>query len=194
MSECREKACRIILASGSPRRRELLQGMGYQFAVCSPDVDENLSGAPEEIVGILAERKADAAAARFGEGIVIAADTLVALDHRALGKPRDDAQACAMLESLSGREHEVFTGLCVLNALTGEKTVCVERTGVTFRDLTPGEIEAYVATGEPRDKAGAYAIQGGAGAFVTRVDGSFHNVIGLPTERLAEILHTMLGC
>ncbi|MBR3504039.1 MAG: septum formation protein Maf [Clostridia bacterium] len=184
---------RIVLASGSPRRRELLAAMGYEFTLCTPDVDERIDGEPRDQVRALARRKADAACALCPDSIVIAADTLVALDGRALGKPRDDADAAAMLRALSGRTHDVFTGLCVTDTATGRRALCVEGTAVRFRPLTEAEIAAYVATGEPRDKAGAYAIQGGAAAFVESCDGSYTNVIGLPTERLRTILDDMLG-
>ena len=184
---------RIVLASGSPRRRALLAEMGYEFTLCTPDVDETITGAPEEQVRALARRKADAACALCPDAIVIAADTLVALDGHTLGKPRDDAEAATMLRALSGRAHDVFTGLCVTDTASARRVLCAERTRVRFRALTEEEIQAYVATGEPRDKAGAYAIQGGAGAFVEGFDGSYDNVIGLPTERLADILKDMLG-
>ncbi len=194
MTDSRNKGGRrIVLASGSPRRRELLSAMGYEFTLCTPDVDEHIAGAPEDQVRALAVRKADAACALCPDAIVIAADTLVALDGRTLGKPRDDADALSMLRALSGRSHDVFTGLCVTDTATGRRVTCVEGTGVRFRALTEEEIAAYVATGEPRDKAGAYAIQGGAEAFVEGYDGSYTNVIGLPTERLEEILNDMLG-
>lgn len=194
MTDSRERAGRrIVLASTSPRRRELLAGMGYDFALCAPDVDERIDGAPEDQVRALALRKAEAACALCPDSIVIAADTLVALDGRALGKPKDDADAAAMLRALSGRAHDVFTGLCVTDTATGRRALCVEGTRVRFRTLTGREIDDYVASGEPRDKAGAYAIQGGAAPFVAGYDGSYTNVIGLPTERLSEILEDMLG-
>ena len=184
---------RIVLASGSPRRRELLGAMGYEFDICTPDVDEHITGSPENQVRALAARKADAACALCPDSIVIAADTLVALDGRTLGKPADDGDAAAMLRALSGRSHDVSTGLCVTDTATGRRALCVEGTKVRFREIAEDEIAAYIATGEPRDKAGAYAIQGGAGAFVEGYDGSYTNVIGLPTERLREILKDMLG-
>lgn len=196
MAEQYEKVERqkIILASGSPRRRELLSAMGCEFTVLAPDVDENVQGRARDIVGVLAERKGRAAArlCRGGE-IVIAADTLVSLDDHPLGKPKSDAEAAAMLRALSGRSHEVCTGLCVIDTAAGRMTVDVECTRVTFRPLSDEEIAAYVATGEPRDKAGAYAIQGGAAAFVSGYDGSYNNVIGLPTEKLAERLNTIMA-
>ena len=182
---------KVILASGSPRRRELLAEMGALFEIDVPDVDETVEGTPEKMVALLAERKAKAVAEHRSEGLIVAADTLVALDERALGKPADDEEAKEMLRSLSGRTHDVFTGVCVINAATGEKMVSAVRTGVRFRAISEAEIKAYVATGEPRDKAGAYAIQGGAGAFVEGYEGSKTNVIGLPVERLYDMLCEM---
>ena len=178
----------LILASGSPRRRELLAKMGYTFETCSPDVDEHVAGNPRDVVVTLAQRKANAASEHYREGVIIASDTLVSLDGAPLGKPADSAEAHAMLAALSDREHEVFTGVCVMDAKTGESETRTVRTGVTFRALSPEEIDAYVATGEPMDKAGAYAIQGGAGAFVTRLDGSFENVMGFPVNMVREML------
>lgn len=178
----------LILASGSPRRRELLGRMGYEFQICSPDVDEHVSGHARDIVRTLAVRKARAAAERFDRGVIIASDTLVSLDGAPLGKPADADDARRMLRALSGREHEVFTGVCVIDAQTGMEEAQVDRTGVRFRPLTDAEIDAYVATGEPMDKAGAYAIQGGAGAFVESLDGSFENVMGFPVDVAGELL------
>ena len=179
---------RLILASGSPRRRELLAKMGYTFETCSPDVDEHVPGQASEIVYTLAQRKAHAAADHCAEGVVIASDTLVSLDGRPLGKPADADDACRMLESLSGREHEVFTGVFIIDAESRRAETRVVRTGVWFRELTEREIRDYVATGEPMDKAGAYAIQGGAGAFVDRLDGSFENVMGFPVDDVRDML------
>jgi len=183
---------RLILASGSPRRRELLQRMGYDFAVVSPDVDESVDEPPRQAVAILARRKALAAAEGRTEGVVLAADTLVSLDGHSLGKPRDGAEARAMLKALSGREHEVFTGVCLVDCKTGRQAVHVERTGVRFRVLTDGEIDSYVASGDPLDKAGAYGIQGGAGAFVEEISGSYENVMGLPVGSAGLLLKKFL--
>ena len=184
---------RVILASGSPRRRELLGEMGVEFEIDVPDVDETVGGTPDKMVAVLAERKARAVAERRDGGLIVAADTLVALDDRALGKPADDEEAKEMLRALSGRTHDVFTGVCVLDAASGRAMVEAVRTGVRFREISDAEIEAYVATGEPRDKAGAYAIQGGAGAFVDGYEGSRTDVIGLPVEKLTEMLKEMNG-
>ena len=178
----------LILASGSPRRRELLARMGYSFSTCTPDVDEHVSGHAREVVAILAQRKAQAACAMCEEGVIIASDTLVSLGGVPLGKPEDEQDARRMLKNLSGREHEVFTGVCIQDAASGQSRTEVVRTGVVFRELTDEEIDAYVATGEPMDKAGAYAIQGGAGKFVERLDGSFENVVGFPVDEVRSML------
>lgn len=178
----------LILASGSPRRRELLSRMGYQFEIEIPDVDENVSGHARDVVAILSRRKAEAVAAMHSEGIIIASDTLVSLHGQALGKPTDEADAFDMLRTLSGNTHEVFTGVTIINALSGCSQTRVVRTGVTFRALTDEEIRAYIATGEPMDKAGAYGIQGGAGAFVESLDGSYENVVGFPVDDIEDML------
>ena len=178
----------IILASASPRRRELLARMGVSFSVVAPEVDETVEAAPADMVRILCVRKADAVCARFDDAVVIAADTVVSLDGRALGKPADEDDALRMLKALSGRDHQVITGLCVTDTRTGRREIRVETSEVRFRALAAAEITAYVATGEPLDKAGAYAIQGGAAAFVDRFTGSYDNIVGLPSEILREIL------
>ena len=178
----------LILASGSPRRRALLEKMGYRFEICTPDVDEHVTGHARDIVHTLAERKAKAGAAHYERGVIIASDTLVSLDGAPLGKPEDAEDARRMLRALSDREHEVFSGVCVMDIETGRHETRAVRTGVTFRAITDSEIDAYIATGEPMDKAGAYAIQGGAGAFVTGLDGSFENVMGFPVQDVREML------
>lgn len=178
----------LILASGSPRRRELLSKMGYTFETCSPDVDEHVPGHARDVVAVLAERKAVAAAAHYARGVIVASDTLVSVNGVPLGKPADAQDARRMLRALSDREHEVYSGVCVLDVQTGERETRSVRTGVTFRALDGREIDEYVATGEPMDKAGAYAIQGGAGAFVSALDGSFENVMGFPVDDVREML------
>lgn len=179
---------KIILASGSPRRRELLSKMGLSFICDVPDVDENVDGRADMIVDILARRKAIAVAEKHDEGIIIASDTLVSLDGAPLGKPVNEDDARRMLKLLSGREHEVFTGVCIIDAATGESEAAVDRTGVVFRELTDTEIDEYIATGEPMDKAGAYGIQGGAGKFVAGLNGSYENVMGFPVALVAQML------
>ena len=179
---------RLILASGSPRRRELLAAMGYTFEIIIPDVDEHVSGHARDVVGILSCRKAQAIADGEDHGIVIASDTLVSLNGAALGKPEDEANAFDMLRKLSGNTHEVFTGVTMIDASSGKSETCVVRTGVRFRQLSDEEINAYIMTGEPMDKAGAYGIQGGAGAFVEELEGSYENVIGFPVDEIREML------
>lgn len=182
---------KVILASGSPRRKELLTEAGIPFEIDVSDVDETVDGLPAQMVAVLAERKARAVADKKEEGLVIGADTLVALDDCALGKPVDDDDARRMLRSLSGRTHDVLTGVCVIDAKTGKTLVSTVRSGVVFRPATDAEIEDYIATGEHRDKAGAYAIQGLGGRFVAGFEGSRTNIIGLPMERLTEMLAEM---
>ena len=180
---------KIILASASPRRRDLLASLGLEFEVYVTDVDESVTGdvAPAELVGVLARRKAEAAAAVFPDAIVIAADTVVSTpDGKILGKPRDDADAERMLRRLSGGRHTVETGVCVISDQTA--AVEVVATDVFMRDMTDEEIGDYIRTGEPRDKAGAYGIQGLGGVFVTRIEGEYFNVTGMPKEATARML------
>ena len=180
----------IILASNSPRRRELLGQMGIKgFKVAAPDVDETVEGNlhPAQIVEELSLRKAKAAAAKNdGDGLIIAADTVVALEGAVLGKPRDKRDAFSMLSALSGNRHDVYTGVTVM--LGGRVVTEHERTTVTFRDVEPEEIRAYIATGEPMDKAGAYGIQGRGALLVSGIQGDYCNVVGLPVYRLGRIL------
>lgn len=192
MSESSGGNRRLILASGSPRRKALLASMGYEFEIIVPDVDESVEGHARDVVGILADRKAEAVASGQTNGIVIASDTLVSYDGRALGKPADEADAKRMLRMLSGRTHEVFTGVAIIDAATGKRASRVVRTGVCFRALSDSEIDAYVASGEPMDKAGAYAIQGGAHGFVESFEGSYENVIGFPVDDIREMLAEFL--
>lgn len=189
----------IILGSGSPRRLELLRAVGIEPRVLTPDIDESVLHGEnaQEYVRRLAATKLDAvmrSAGAVGVGtIVIAADTTVEIDEAILGKPDDNDQAVAMLRSLSGREHRVHTGLAVAVAGPGcrgvewQGHVEVVTSRVWFRTLTQSQIADYVATGEPSDKAGAYAIQGGGALFVDHFDGSLDAIIGLPIERLQEI-------
>ena len=180
----------IILASNSPRRRELLAQIGIRdFQILSPDVDEAVEPglSPARMVEALSLRKARAAAGRAGaEDLIIAADTVVALDGRVLGKPRDQGEAFAMLSALSGREHRVYTGVTVLRG--GQAATEHEETAVAFRALSPEEIRDYIATGEPMDKAGAYGIQGVGALLVQGIRGDYCNVVGLPVFRLGRML------
>ena len=176
---------KIILASGSPRRKELLARLGWDFEIVIPDVDEDIIAPPAEMVLILSQRKACHVTAGLRAGIVLAADTMVALGGELLGKPESEADAARMLRLLSGRAHEVYTGVCLMDAVSGHMERRAECTKVWFRALSEGEIADYIATGEPMDKAGAYGIQGGASRFVERIEGSFENVMGLPVEVLS---------
>jgi septum formation protein len=178
---------KLILASSSPRRSALLAAVGYDFDVRVADVDETpLPGeTAEALVRRLAEVKARAVACGADE-LILAADTTVACDDEIMNKPCDEAEAARMLRRLGGRAHEVFTGVTLRHA-GGEETF-VERTVVWFDTLSEAEIAWYVASGEPRGKAGAYGIQGRASRFVTRVEGSYTNVVGLPTAQVAKHL------
>ena len=177
----------LILASGSPRRRELLDLMGLTYTVETPDVDESFSGRPSETVMEISRRKAAAVAARHSASIIIAADTLVFADG-ALGKPHTPERAKEMLRSLAGNWHHVYTGITVINTRSGRILRNVDKTRVHLVPMTEQEIDAYVATGEPLDKAGAYGIQGMGGMFVDRIDGSYSNVVGLPMAMLRTML------
>jgi septum formation protein len=181
---------RLVLASGSPRRRELLKGLGLAFETIVSDVDETVEDQlpPAETVRTLAYRKASAVSNTLQNGIVIGADTIVVLDGRILGKPVDHQDACSMLSSLQGRNHVVFSGIAVIDAATGNYLVGHRSTKVHMRSLTAAEIEAYVQTGEPMDKAGSYAIQGIGSTIVDRIDGDYFTVVGLPMELLASML------
>ena len=182
----------LILASGSPRRRELLDLMGLTYTVETPDVDESFSGRPSETVMEISRRKAAAVAARHSDSIIIAADTLVFADG-ALGKPHTPERAKEMLRSLAGNWHHVYTGITVINTRSGRVFRNVDKTRVHLVPMTEQEIDAYVATGEPLDKAGAYGIQGMGGMFVDRIDGSYSNVVGLPMSMLRIMLAQVGG-
>ncbi len=178
----------LILASASPRRRELLSLTGLPFTVDAPDVDETCDLPPREAVEELSRRKAMAAAKLHPGCVILAADTLVAVDDTALGKPHDPEDAFRMLHSLSGRWHQVYTGVSVVDA-QGNLRSAVDVTDVHFEAMTDEAIRRYIATGEPMDKAGAYAVQGIAGLWIDELRGSHTNVIGLPmalTRRLLE--------
>jgi len=178
----------VILASASPRRRELLTLIGIAHEVLPADIDE--SAFPDEAPAPHAERlaraKAHALAERHPHAVVIAADTIVVVDGEILGKPRDAAHAAAMLGRLAGREHVVYTAIAV--ARDAQTESAVEDVRVTMRPMTAGEITAYIATGEPMDKAGAYGIQGYGATIVERVDGDYFSVMGLGLRRLVELL------
>ena len=180
----------FVLASQSPRRQELLRHFHIDFVIRPADIDETLTPglSLRDAVGDISRRKA-LAVPRQKEDTVIAADTIVVLGDRVLGKPRDEEDAFRMLRLLSGSTHRVMTGLTVVQ---GEDIhTCTEVTDVTFRPLSDEEIRGYIASGEPMDKAGAYGIQGDAALFVSGISGDYYNVVGLPLCRLAMILQTL---
>lgn len=181
----------LILASQSPRRRELMEGFGIPFTVRSADIDETMDPKKDPFTEVArVSREKALAVAREPEDVVVAADTVVVLDGKVLGKPHSPEEAKEMLRSLSGRVHQVMTGLTVLRG-----SACISGTEVTqvrFRPLLEPEIDDYVATGEPMDKAGAYGIQGGAARFIPGIQGDYYNVMGLPVCRLGEILAELL--
>ncbi|CAN5215202.1 Maf family protein [soil metagenome] len=186
-----EEAISVILASGSPRRRELLSLIGLKHEVRPADVDESVAGgeSPSSHAERLALAKAEAIAAQFPASLVLAADTIVVVDGDVLGKPRDEAHAREMLARLSGRSHTVITGVAVARGRTAHSDV--EQVAVTFRPLTEREIAEYVATGEPMDKAGAYGIQGYGATIVERIDGDYFAVMGLAIVRLLRLCSRM---
>ena len=180
----------IILASASPRREHLLREMGLRFTVVRPaDVEELLGGAAPDVVAMQnAQRKARAVAGRHPDAMVIGADTIVVLNGKLFGKPRDIEDATQILGQLAGRAHEVITGVCVLHRMLDMELTFAETTRVWMRPLTRPQIAEYLGKINPLDKAGAYAIQEHGAGIVERIEGSYHNVMGLPTERLAATL------
>lgn len=191
---------RMVLASKSPRRRELLEMLGAQFEVITSDCDENITGlAPHDLVRELALRKAEAVYERLNapDAVVIGSDTIVTPDGvKALGKPRDRGDAVRTLTELSGKWHSVCTGIAVIGRAadnTSKKISETVETKVKFLDLTKEECERYADTGEPLDKAGSYGIQGRGGALVEKIDGDYYSVVGLPVSRLRVILRDEFG-
>jgi septum formation protein len=179
----------LVLASASPRRRELLRGLCADFVVAPSRADETLPAGPATTAAVLlALRKARAVAAGRREGIVLGADTLVVIDGEGLGKPASAEDARHMLRRLRGREHDVVTGVAVVDAATGREASEVVVSRVRMADYSESAIDAYVAGGEPLDKAGAYAIQGEGGALVAALEGSWSNVVGLPVEATRRLL------
>lgn len=181
----------LVLASASPRRQQLLSYLGLPYVCMVSGADEQLedTDTPEEAVQRIAEKKARAVISLLDRpSIIVGADTVVVLDGNILGKPTDRADARRMLEQLQGRTHTVFTGLCVLDSETGQCDVESVRTDVHFAPVTDDEIDAYIATGEPMDKAGSYAIQGPFAANITGINGCYYNVVGLPLHALKVLL------
>ena len=184
----------IILASASPRREQLLREMGLRFTVVRPDnVEEVLTGAVPEVLAVQnAQCKTRAVAERHRAAMVIGADTVVVLEGKLFGKPRDPAEAGRMLAELAGRRHMVFTGVCLVHRARNVEVTFCDGTKVWMKPLTPAEIRAYHAKIDPLDKAGAYAAQEHGDTIIERIDGSFSNVMGLPVERLRVVLEKLL--
>ena len=185
---------KLILASSSPRRAEILRDAGISFSVLSSAIDETpIPGeTPQQHVQRLADAKGELVAARaVGPSLIISADTVVVLDGQILGKPRSTEEARHMLELFSGRTHSVVTGVTVLRLPEMQRRQFVETTLVHFSKLSSQEISRYLATAEPYDKAGAYAIQGRAGRYIPRIEGCYYNVVGLPLARLILTLHQL---
>lgn len=188
----RSRKGKLILASSSPRRRALLAEMGYEFQVVAPQVDETAAAElpPEKQAEEIAERKAQAVARRLDgdDATVLGADTLVVCEGRPIGKAADEDEAREFLRLLTTHRHAVVTAVCVLDTATGEKQVAHDTTWLEMRPMTEAELDAYIASAGWRDKAGAYALQEGGDPFVERIEGSFTNVVGLPTELVAELV------
>jgi septum formation protein len=185
---------KLILASSSPRRAEILANAGMPFNVLSSAVDESPypGELPVALVQRLANAKADLVTARaIGPAIILAADTVVVLDDKILGKPNSLEEARHMLQQLSGRTHSVLTGVALVRLPDGERRQFTESTLVHFRPITDEELSSYLATEEPYDKAGAYAIQGRAGRYIPRIEGCYFNVVGLPLSRVLTELETL---
>lgn len=181
----------LILASASPRRRELLARFPLPFTVVPSQVEESFYShlPPREMVMQLSEAKAREVAARH-QGLILAADTTVVLGNEVMDKPQNASEATVMLQRLSGKRHHVYTGITLLASNSGTLVQEVEVTAVEFRTLSPAELQRYIATGEYLDKAGGYAAQGQAAAFIVGVNGCYHNVIGLPLQRLGVMLQS----
>jgi len=192
---CFRRYCmKLILASSSPRRAEILANAGLPFSVLSSAVDESPypGEAPAALVQRLANAKADLVTARaVGPAFIIAADTIVVLGDKILGKPGSPEDARHMLRHLSGRTHTVLTGVALIRVPDGERRQFIESTLVHFRPIMEEELTAYLATEEPYDKAGAYAIQGRAGRYIPRIEGCYFNVVGLPLSRVLSELTTL---
>ena len=184
----------FILASQSPRRRELLSMLGLTFEIITADIDETMdpSVPVDQAVAEVCRKKAQAVGEAHPGRLIVAADTIVVVDETKLGKPRSEEEARQMLRSLSGRSHTVMTGFCLWQ--DGRFQTHVEQTRMWFRELSDAEIDAYIATGSPMDKAGAYGIQDQAAVFVERLDGDYYNVMGLPLCSLTKCLRKWGVC
>ena len=187
---------KIILASGSPRRKELLEMLNVKFEVIPDNSPESIKEncEPDEIVCSLARDKCLNVSKKINyDAIVIAADTIVFVDGKLIGKPKDKDEAFEMLSNLSGKEHEVYTGVSIIDTMLGKNVLFFEKTKVKFKKLCDEEIIDYIKTGEPMDKAGAYGIQNLGALFVEKIDGDYFNVVGLPVCKLGEALKKEFG-
>ena len=189
-------SCPFILASGSPRRKHLLQQLGVAFEIQVSDVEESFDErlSPEEIVEQIALRKVQSIGQQNGRALVLAADTIVVLDGEILGKPADPEEAIQMLRRLSGNSHVVYTGLALLHRPSDRLVTAHEKTTVYFDEMSDEEIISYVSSGSPMDKAGGYGIQDDRGGlFIERIEGDFYNVVGLPLHRLYNVIKQEFG-
>jgi septum formation protein len=190
-----DKKFKIILASKSPRRAKLLKQINLNFSVAAAEIEEKIkkNEKPVQVVKRLSVEKLEAALDGIKEGIVITADTIVVLDNKIIGKPKDEKDAEKILKKLSGNTHFVYTGFSIFNAYNNKKITAYEKTAVTFRKLDMKEIREYIKTGSPMDKAGAYGIQDDFGAvFVKKINGCYYNVVGLPLTKLYNALTGIL--
>lgn len=185
----------LVLASASPRRRFLLELVGFEFEVVEPSVNEDDHADEDPVTHVLrlSDLKARSVARGLDSGLVVGGDTIVVLGEEILGKPRDENEAFGMLRRICGEWHVVYTGLAVVDAASGRAASGYETTRVKIRKMSPREIRAYIATGEPMDKAGSYGIQGYGAAIVEAVEGCYFNVVGLPLVRLLSLLRQLDG-
>ncbi|HHT9160222.1 MAG TPA: Maf family protein [Candidatus Brocadiaceae bacterium] len=186
---------RLVLASNSPQRIVLLKSLGYRFEMVPHDVEECIPGSvsPTELVQNLAFLKASDVARKVDNAIIIGADTVVVHKKSILGKPRDESDAKRILSLLSDSEHDIISGVCVMEVPSRKKILRTEQTHIKMRVIKDEEIDSYILTGEPMDKAGAYAIQGKGRKFIEKIDGSYSNVVGLPLELLQEMLNHFIN-
>jgi len=186
---------RLILASNSPRRIVLLKSLGYHFDIVPHDIEECILGdvLPMELVQNLAFLKATDVARRVSNAIIISADTVIVHKKSILGKPKDVSDAKRILSMLSDSEHDVISGVCVMEMPSRKKMLRIERTRIKMKSIKDEEIDRYILTGEPMDKAGAYAIQGEGRKFIEKIDGSYSNAVGLPLELLQEMLNHFMN-
>jgi len=188
-----DKKYKIVLASKSPRRAKLLKQINLTYKILTAEIDESIRKNEKPVAAVkrLAAEKLEAVVPLVKEGIIITADTIVVLNNKIIGKPKDEKDAEKILKTLSGKTHFVYTGFSVYNMYNSKKVTRYEKTAVTFRDLTTKEIREYIQTGSPMDKAGAYGIQDDFGAvFVKKINGCYYNVVGLP---LTNLYNTLTG-